>query len=232
MNSYSEYYETKLYPLQDGVLRCVEGCNEGFFLTGGTALSRGYCNHRYSDDLYFFVCSDNQFTEKVVRILRALTTAGFEFPAAMNFIRTADFTSVYVQRHQATDIRLKIDFVNDVAPHFGDVIPTPLFSRTDSLRNILSNKLSALFRLEGKDVADIYMICKIFPFEWESIIEETRLKEAGFEVPLAAEILLGIPKDEFMAVKWKVIPRWDEFLEGLQRITRDMVQGKENSLAA
>lgn len=69
MDSYSEYYETRLYPLQDGVLRCVEECGTGFFLTGGTALSRGYYNHRYSDDLDFFVCSDARFREDVELVL-------------------------------------------------------------------------------------------------------------------------------------------------------------------
>ena len=48
MSSFSDYYEKKLYPLQDGVLRCVEECKTDFFLTGGTALSRGYYNHRLS----------------------------------------------------------------------------------------------------------------------------------------------------------------------------------------
>ena len=56
MRSYSDYYEKKLYPLQDGVLRRVEGCKTDFFLTDGTALSRAYYGHRYSDDLDFFVC--------------------------------------------------------------------------------------------------------------------------------------------------------------------------------
>lgn len=40
MRSRSDYYETRLYPLQDGVLRRVEGCKTDFFLTGGTALGR------------------------------------------------------------------------------------------------------------------------------------------------------------------------------------------------
>ena len=51
----SQYYEETLYPLQDGVLNIIYQSGTDFFLTGGTALSRAYYNHRYSDDLVFFV---------------------------------------------------------------------------------------------------------------------------------------------------------------------------------
>ena len=43
-----------LYALQDEVLETVFEEPSGFYLTGGTALSRYYLNHRYSDDLDFF----------------------------------------------------------------------------------------------------------------------------------------------------------------------------------
>ena len=56
-----EYYLNKLYPLQDRVLRIIETQNQGFYLTGGTALSRFYLNHRYSDDLDFFVNNIDDF---------------------------------------------------------------------------------------------------------------------------------------------------------------------------
>ena len=52
MNS---FYTTTLYPLQDRVFQVLKALHTPFYLTGGTALSRGYYNHRYSDDLDFFV---------------------------------------------------------------------------------------------------------------------------------------------------------------------------------
>lgn len=48
------YYRDQLYPLQDKVLYCIDKINTPFYLTGGTALSRCYLDHRYSDDLDFF----------------------------------------------------------------------------------------------------------------------------------------------------------------------------------
>ena len=54
---------------------------------------------------------------------------------------------------------------------------------------------------------------RVYKFHGEEIVEETRQKEAGFEVPLAAEILWGFPEGEFRALKWKTTPRWEYFLQ-------------------
>jgi hypothetical protein len=37
------------------VLALLRQIETGFYLTGGTAASRGYLNHRFSDDLALFV---------------------------------------------------------------------------------------------------------------------------------------------------------------------------------
>ena len=58
---HEKYYLDKLYPLQDKILDVIEQLKLDFYLTGGTALSRCYLQHRYSDDLDFFV---NEAKEK------------------------------------------------------------------------------------------------------------------------------------------------------------------------
>ena len=40
-----------------------------FYLTSGTAISRAYFNHRYSDDLDFFVNADNDFLEFLKKVI-------------------------------------------------------------------------------------------------------------------------------------------------------------------
>lgn len=40
------FYFDQLYPLQDEVLRLLGGVDTGFYLTGGTAASRGYLHDR------------------------------------------------------------------------------------------------------------------------------------------------------------------------------------------
>lgn len=63
--SYREYYK-ELYAIQDGVFKIVEDYD--FYLTGGTALSRFYLNHRYSDDLDFFAHKKSDFLAAVKEI--------------------------------------------------------------------------------------------------------------------------------------------------------------------
>ena len=54
MQSSSDFYFTQFYPLQDRILKLINGVATDFYLSGGTAASRGYLNHRFSDDLDLF----------------------------------------------------------------------------------------------------------------------------------------------------------------------------------
>ncbi|MCP4129800.1 MAG: nucleotidyl transferase AbiEii/AbiGii toxin family protein [bacterium] len=65
MDSYEKFYREKLYPFQDGVLNIVKKLKTPFYLTGGTALSRCYYNHRFSDDLDFFVNNEKGYSSYV-----------------------------------------------------------------------------------------------------------------------------------------------------------------------
>src|SRR4051794_12221622 len=66
------FYFEKLYPLQDQVLAFLTGVDTGFYLTGGTAASRGYLHHRLSDDLDFFVNDDRRFLLWADRLIQAV----------------------------------------------------------------------------------------------------------------------------------------------------------------
>ncbi len=55
------FYFDRLYPLQDEVLRLLRQIETGFYLSGGTAASRGYLQRRFSDDLDLFVNDDRRF---------------------------------------------------------------------------------------------------------------------------------------------------------------------------
>ena len=71
MNVLEKYYEENLYPLQNGVLNIVKKSGTPFFLTGGTALSRYYVHHRYSDDLDLFVINDPDYSSHVTTLLKS-----------------------------------------------------------------------------------------------------------------------------------------------------------------
>ena len=66
-----EFYFKVLYPVQDKILRVVsEEFGNAFYLTGGTALSRFYFEHRLSEDLDLFTA--NEKISLVVPILAKL----------------------------------------------------------------------------------------------------------------------------------------------------------------
>ena len=71
-----DYYFTRLYPLQDKVLKAVNDLNTGFYLSGGTASSRGYLHHRFSDDIDLFVNDDNRFGLWAERVIHVLAASG------------------------------------------------------------------------------------------------------------------------------------------------------------
>ena len=54
MNNLAFFFNV-LYPFQDRVLKVCSQAQTDFYLTGGAAASRGYLQHRFSDDLDFFV---------------------------------------------------------------------------------------------------------------------------------------------------------------------------------
>jgi len=218
----SQYYVENLYPLQDGVMNIISKCGTRFFLTGGTALSRAYYNHRYSDDLDFFVNNDAGYADQVKIILSKLKENGFSWSTTIDFVSTQSFTSLKVKLDKSSAL-LKLDFVNDVAAHFGVISKTKIFDRTDSIRNILSNKLTAMFRYAAKDVADIREIALHETVNWKQAIQDAQQKEAGIEIPIVSDILRGIPQSEFETISWVQKPEWKVFCEDINRIVFDMV---------
>jgi predicted nucleotidyltransferase component of viral defense system len=218
----SEYYEKNLYPLQDGVLDIISQSGTDFFLTGGTALSRAYYRHRYSDDLDFFVNSSKEYDEQMDCIFSKLSENGFLWDTSLEFIRTDNFVSFKVHRVNS-DTSLKLDFVNDLVPHFGPFVKTDLFYRTDSIQNILSNKITALFRYAAKDVADLREIFLHEKIDWPEAFRQARQKEAGIEIPLVCEIITGIPEYEFNGIKWINETHFQDFRTDIIRMAEDML---------
>ena len=195
-----------------------------FFLTGGTALSRAYYNHRYSDDLDFFLFQSQTYDEQLDKVLAMLRENGYIWDTENDFTRAKGFTTLKVRKD--ADVLLKLDFVNDMVPHFGEIIETSLFYRTDSIKNMLSNKLSAIFRYAAKDIADIREIALHEIIDWSTIIHEARQKEAGLEFVYISEILTNIPQSEFETIAWTTKPDWEVFRNDIDRIVHEMISGE------
>jgi hypothetical protein len=233
MNSYEKYYQEKLYPLQDGVMSIIKKLNTPFFLTGGTALSRHYFNHRYSDDLDLFLVSDDAFQDWIERVLESLYKAEKrnELVVERKTIRRfKDFVQIFVHEPREEHSSLKVDFVNDVAAHYGVFEENKLLGKIDGWQNILSNKISALFRFEPKDIADIWVISQKKKFDWRTILEEGKSKEAGVEPEIIYNIMRSFPVQKFDIVRWVHKPEYAQVKNDLEKIANDLFYGRENSL--
>src|SRR3990172_4990043 len=149
------FYFERLYPLRDALLGALQPLETGFYLTGGTAASRAYLQHRFSDDLDFFVNDDRRFGLWADRVLQAL--AGHPAGDLTVTLREERFVRCVVS---VGDVALKVEMVNDVPAHVGEVRTHPVLGRVDSPENILANKLTALVdRQEPKDLADVWGFC-------------------------------------------------------------------------
>jgi predicted nucleotidyltransferase component of viral defense system len=206
------------------VITILSRSDTDFFLTGGTALSRAYYHHRYSDDLDFFINQSETYDEQLDKVMALLRKNGFAWSTEKDFTRAPNFTTFKVRKD--TEILLKLDFVNDMVPLYGEIAKTDLFFRTDSIRNILSNKLSAIFRYAAKDIADIREIALHEAIDWSTIIQEARQKEPGLEFIYISEILTSMPQNEFETVAWTKKPDWQEFRNDIERIVYEMMSGE------
>ncbi|MCC7401267.1 MAG: nucleotidyl transferase AbiEii/AbiGii toxin family protein [Chitinophagaceae bacterium] len=165
------HYLNKLYPLQDKVLQLFSANDLRHYLTGGTALSRAFFHHRWSDDLDLFLNNDAAFekeTEKAIRLLEQ----NFNHVSVDN--QQAGFARIFITEHEQ---KLKLDFVNDVAYHVNGFEATALYHKMDNPLNILSNKVAALNRQAAKDVAGKLFICQHYSFSWPDIINDATQKD-------------------------------------------------------
>lgn len=230
MNQYAAFYMEKLYPFQDGVLNIVGKSGLPFYLTGGTALSRGYFHHRYSEDLDFFVNNAENYQEIVGECIRLLIEnqerSAYRIDT-QTVRRTETFSQILLQS-QRYDCLLKIDMVNDVAFRVGDIIDHECLGKIDTWENILSNKCAALYRFEPKDVADIWCIANNRRFSWEKVLINAKEKDGGIEPMAIAEILATFPEDMVSMVKWVDVPEIGTFLTDLKKTSVDLLSGREN----
>jgi hypothetical protein len=220
-----DYYQNTFYPLQNRVLKIIGKLDVEFYLTGGTALSRIYLHHRFSDDLDFFVNGVSDFKHQVSMVLKGLSVSGMKFETT---VADEGFARVFIYENKDS---LKLDFVNDVPFHSGTFSETSLFPRTDNILNILSNKVTALSRCAPKDVVDIIHICGIVPFRWEDIFSDASEKDTWSNPINAAEILEQFPVEKTEEIIWiGDMQSQDWFSSRIWRIIRDMLEGCENSL--
>lgn len=208
------YFFEKLYPLQDEVLANIGKIDTGFYLTGGTAASRGYLQHRLSEDLDFFVNDAPDFGLWAQRLIAAVS-AEAKWQVVVD-LREDRFIRLTLS---AADVLLKIELVNDVPAHVGDIRTDPVLGRLDSPENILANKVTAaLDRNEPKDVADIWGFCCRLGLPLADAIGGARSKAAGVFPADLARVLLSVTEKDWRMVRWISAPPFDAYIADLRRL--------------
>jgi hypothetical protein len=221
----NNFYLNKLYPLQDQVLHLVRKIPSKFYLTGGTVVSRFITNHRFSDDLDFFLNMDNDFLPEANKIkteLIAIYGDGVEV--------TYNSDTFYRLLITADETVLKIDFVNDVGFHAGVFWENELYHKLDNPINILSNKICALQRNAGKDISDLLFLSFLYPFNWMQIVKDAQNKDTWVnEIDVMARIA-DFDIEDLKSVKWIKEPDYLFLKKCLQTIAKDILLGADNSL--
>ena len=216
------YYTESLYPLQDKVFELARLYDQKLYLTGGTALSRFYFQHRLSEDLDFFTTTDD--LKLIANDLRLrLIAQGYEVEMEKLDIYFARF---YVLHAGAT---LKVEFVKEF--HLIDpLIQTEHGIYINSLEDIGANKITAFEdRAAIKDIVDLYYITQRLPFPRLFELADRKRIPVAYEQLLALNVT-GITGQALLAHD---IPATAlaAFLMELKGITEAEIKKKEMSRA-
>lgn len=210
-----------LYPLQDRAIRAINQAETGFYLTGGTAASRGYLQHRFSDDLDYFLNDDPRFGLWVERVIQALNK-GWKCEI---LVKEERYARLNISQEQ---VFLKIELVNDVPARVGDVQDHPVLGRLDSAENILANKVTALLdREEPKDLADIWGFCCLMNLSLLSAITDAKSKAAGVFPADLGRILCSVQREDWKSIRWIKAPPMQTFLSQLNQLGEKLLLLKE-----
>lgn len=221
----NHFYKDKLYPLQDKVLKEIVLSNTSFYLTGGTVLGRFLLHHRYSDDLDFFLNANSNFqavTKTVVDQLRKT----FE-----NIIDSSIQDSYARYFVLEGGVELKLEFVNDVKYRVGSPVKSANGIWLDTWDNILTNKITALSRNEGKDFADLLFLSLKYPFNWETMISHAKEKDAWINEINISQQLMNFDLRKLEKVKFS--EHFDATKirrEYFEILARESLHGFDNSL--
>lgn len=178
-----------------------------------------------------FVNQESSYSELVTDIFKMLekTSGSQSFRIDYNRVqRSKDYTQLFLLHHAG--FNLKLDFINDIAQHFGGFEENALLGKIDSWRNILSNKITALLRLESKDFVDVWIIARQREFSWKELFTEAKQKDAGIDPIVIFELIKSFPEEALDLIKWVKPININLFKKELNVIADDIFKGGKNSL--
>jgi predicted nucleotidyltransferase component of viral defense system len=156
-----KYYHQRLYPLQDEIFKgLADFWKEGFYLTGGTALSRFYYKHRFSADLDFFF-DGKTYDNSRFKVLGAKLIDLISVEHEVEVSLEAEFFKRLFIRGE---VDMKIEIVFDPYKRAGSLQESGGIC-IDSKENIAANKFSAVSgRKMTKDFFDLFFLLREIEF--------------------------------------------------------------------
>lgn len=167
-----KHFEEKVYPLQDRVMERVS--SEAVYLSGGTALSRFYFNHRFSEDLDFFF-DGSRFPEEEFDAFcrKAIRNLAADFDRLEVALDGRHFKRLFV--HESSSLSLKTEFIFEPFGTVGEKKAVGCVT-VDSKENICANKVSAARdRRATRDFYDLFFLLK--EIDLARALEWARLKQ-------------------------------------------------------
>jgi len=206
------------------VLNTIKRTAPAFYLTGGTALSRFYLQHRYSEDLDLFINDNEKFPDLTDGIIKELQK---EYQKTRIQLSDTDFVRIFVNEN---GVELKIEFINDVAYHFHSLKNEQSF-QIDSWQNILSNKICALSRNAAKDYADILFLSLTYAFNWVDIYDAAKLKDTWVNEISSGQMIHDFDVQRLSEIRWmNEKTNINGFKHHFHVIAKDILMAADNSL--
>ena len=127
-------------------------------------------------------------------------------------------------RLTSTDLFLKVEFINDVPAHVGDITSHEVLGRLDSAENILANKITAAIdRQEPRDLADIWGFCRKLSLDLRPAIDIAHSKAAGIYPPDLARLLCSATEKDWGLVQWIDPPDLTLYLNDLRALGEGLI---------
>ena len=191
---------------------------EHFYLTGGTALARFYFHHRESLDLDLFT---NDFEQDFARVNQAVLGILHTLKLQITSQVVTDTFIQYIVT-EAAGTTLKVDLVKDVPVHFGPLVESNGI-RLDSLENIGSNKILAIFgRTDAKDFVDLYWILQYTALKFDDLYLQAREKDLGLSELYLAYALQNVEKIRLFPRMLQPLP-WEDMKAFFQAMARELL---------
>jgi predicted nucleotidyltransferase component of viral defense system len=207
-----------LTPLKhDFLVSFFKKCQD-FFLTGGSALSIFYYDHRHSYDLDFFTEKDIDwfFHERLfISIVE-------EIKAEYTTITKAPFFHRYeIRRGKHREI---IDFVIEKIPQIDKIKNKFDIVDVDTPLEIGINKICTLLsRTELKDVIDLFFLVKN-GFNVKENIEKAKQKDGGIEPAIISYLLsqFNVSKLPDYMIEKVTIKELEDFISDLKKLLAEI----------